>query len=240
MMGMNRHSKRTLNRTLNRDELLDRAKSIGRGKHFRRRRGLSGGAVLGGLLGIAAAGLVYRYLARNHHKRLPFSARKQVVHLEGSIDINKPVEEVYKFWRSFVDLPKVMTFLERVEDKGGDVTHWVARGPLATRVQWDSEVTEDVPNGRIAWHSLDGSDVKTWGDVKFVAKSHGGSTDVIVNLYFQPPGSLPGATVARFLKGLENALLMQNLRNLKSYLEADEATQGQWRTHHSPSSRPSA
>lgn len=236
MMGMNRHSKRTLNR----DELLDRAKSIGRGKHFQRRRGISGGMILGGILGVAAAGLVYRYLSRSQHQGLPFSARQRVVHLEGSVNINKPPEEIYKFWRSFVNLPKVMAFLERIEDKGGDVTHWVARGPLATKVQWDSEVTEDVPNGRIAWRSLEGSDVKTWGDVKFVSKSHSNSTDVMVNLYFQPPGSLPGATVARFLKGLENAMLTQNLRNLKAYLEADESAQGQWRTHHSPSSRPSA
>lgn len=236
MMGMNRHSKRARNR----DELLDRARNLGRGGNYRRRRGLSGTMIMGGILSVAAAGLVYRYLARHHDKRLPFSARQRAVHLNGSVNINKPAEEIYQFWRRFVDLPKVMTFLERVENKGGDVTHWVARGPLATRVQWDSEVTEDVPNGRIAWHSLEGSDVKTWGDVKFMAKSHGSGTDVIVNLYFQPPGSLPGATVARFLKGLENALLEQNLRNLKSYLEADEATQGQWRTHHSHSSRPSA
>lgn len=236
MMGMNRHSRRSLNR----DDILDRARSLGRGKNFPRRRGLSGGMIWGGILGVAAAGLVYRYLVRNDHKQLPFSARQRAVHLEGSININKPVEEIYNFWRGFVNLPKVMSFLERVEDKGGDVTHWVAKGPLATRVQWDSEVTEDIPNGRIAWQSLEGSDVKTWGDVKFVARSHGSGTDVIVNLYFQPPGSLPGATVARFLKGLENAMLMQNLRNLKAYLEADEASQRQWRTHHGPSSRPSA
>src|SRR5690625_5829770 len=129
--------------------------------------------IMGGILSVAAAGRVYRYLARHHDKRLPLSARQRAVHLNGSVNINKPAEEIYQFWRRFVDLPKVMTFLERVENKGGDVTHWVARGPLATRVQWDSEVTEDVPNGRIAWHSLEGSDVKTWGDVKFVAKSHG-------------------------------------------------------------------
>ncbi|MDQ2078510.1 SRPBCC family protein [Marinimicrobium sp. ABcell2] len=235
MLGFNSRRKSALNP----DELMGRAKRLSKGKSAKPRRGITSTAVIGGILGVAAAGLAYRFAIRKD-ARLPFASRSRAVHLEGSINIEKPVEEIYNFWRSFVDLPKVMSFLERIEDKGGDVTHWVARGPLATTLEWDSEVIEDVPNGRIAWQSLEGSEIKTWGDVKFLGRSHTRGTDVIVNLYFEPPGSLAGATVGRFLKGLENAMLMQNLRNLKAYLEAGEIPPGQWRTKAMSGSRPSA
>jgi len=45
-----------------------------------------------------------------------------------SVNINKPVDEVYAFWRDFENLPRFMRHLESVTCGGARRSHWVARG----------------------------------------------------------------------------------------------------------------
>lgn len=178
-----------------------------------------------GALGVLSAGLIYRAVSRRTPGagRLPLTGSSpKTVHLQGSVNIDRSAESLYRFWRSFVELPRVMTFLDRVEERERGLTHWVVNSPLGATIEWDSEVTEDIPNQRISWRSLEGSDIHSWGDVEFRDRYQGRSTDVTLNLHFEPPGKAAGAAVERFLGGLEKAVLNQNLRNLKAYMETGE------------------
>ncbi len=178
-----------------------------------------------GALGVISAGLLYRAVARRTPAagRLPLTgSRPGAVHLQGSVNIDRSAETLYRFWRSFVELPQVMTFLDRVEERERGLTHWVVHSPLGATIEWDSEVTEDIPGQRIAWRSLEGADIHSWGSVEFYEDQLGRSTDVTLNLHFEPPGRAAGGAVARFLSGLEKAVLNQNLRNLKAYMETGE------------------
>jgi len=183
-----------------------------------------------GIVGAAAIGLVvtgvlaYCAATRNREDRgLPFVvARRHRIHLQGAIHIDRSAKDIYTYWRDFSQLPKTMTFLENVEERGNDVSHWVAKGPLDSTLEWDSQIMDDLPNERISWHSLGGSDIRTWGDVEFRKNPHGQGTEVVVNFNFEPPGKIAGAAIGRFLKGLETAVLNQNLRNLKAYMETGE------------------
>lgn len=180
-----------------------------------------GSKFLYGALGLLGAGLLYRAASR---RSTGFSLGKsKIVQLQGSVNIDRPAEEIYSFWRDFTQLPKAMTFLDRIEDKGDNekLTHWVVKTPLGASIDWDSMVTDDVPNERIAWESVEGSDIHTWGEVRFRNTAQRG-TNVILNLNFEPPGKAAGATIEQFLGGLEKAVLNQNLRNLKAYLETGE------------------
>ena len=47
------------------------------------------------------------------------SAAARGIHVEESITINKPVEQVYRFWRNFENLPKFMKHLDSVADARG-------------------------------------------------------------------------------------------------------------------------
>lgn len=177
------------------------------------------------VVGVLATGaLTYYLVKRAEDRRDPSSIKggRRGVHLNGSVFIERSAEEIYNYWRNFEKLPEIMTFLDRVEERGSDLTHWVVAGPKKSTLEWDSEVIRDLLNERISWQSIPGSEIRTWGEVQFKADSQGRGTDVLVDLYFEPPGKMAGAVLGRFLKGLENAILNQNLRDLKTYMETGE------------------
>ena len=51
------------------------------------------------------------------------------IHVRDSMRIEKPVEEVYRFWRRLDNLPRFMTNLDRVVMVDDVGSHWVAFGP---------------------------------------------------------------------------------------------------------------
>lgn len=189
------------------------------GQHMNEQHSSNG--LLYGALGLVGGALIYHFATRRSGHLLS-RGKSNSVHLEGTVNIDRPAEEIYKFWRGFSQLPKVMTFLDRIEDRGDRLTHWVVKAPMGATVEWDSKVVDDLPNQRIAWQSVEGSEIRTWGDVRFENNARSKGTKVIVNLNFEPPGSAAGAAVAQFLGGLEKAVLNKNLRNLKAFLETGE------------------
>ena len=50
-----------------------------------------------------------------------------------SVSINRPIEQLYRFWRNLENLPQFMRHLESVEKVTDTISHWRARGPAATR-----------------------------------------------------------------------------------------------------------
>jgi len=90
------------------------------------------------------------------------------VDVHQSVTIYKPISEVYSFWRDFRNLPRFMHHLESVEVSDGGRSHWRAKAPGGTTVQWDAEIVEDRTNELIAWRST-GGDVDNAGAVRFAA-----------------------------------------------------------------------
>src|ERR671938_1402632 len=62
------------------------------------------------------------------------------IKVEKSVEINRSPEELYRFWRNFENLPRFMNHLESVTSLGDDRSHWVAKAPAGTRVEWDAEI----------------------------------------------------------------------------------------------------
>lgn len=139
------------------------------------------------------------------------------VPVEESVTVNRPVAEVYRFWRDFENLPKFMQHLEEVAVREEGVSHWVARGPAGMKVEWDARIINDVPDKIIAWQSLVGSTVATAGSVSFHESA--GGTRVRVHLQYNPPAGKLGAAVAR-LFGEEPALqIREDLGRFKQLME---------------------
>src|SRR5215217_8166332 len=63
------------------------------------------------------------------------------IHVTKSITINKSPSELYQFWHNFENLPQFMTHLESVTVTDEKRSHWKAKAPLGTSVEWDAEVT---------------------------------------------------------------------------------------------------
>jgi uncharacterized membrane protein len=151
------------------------------------------------------------------------------IHVTSSIVISRPAEEIYKFWRDFKNLPRVMKHLESVEVIDGTRSRWVAKGPAGKHVQWEAEMTEDRPNELIAWRSIESSTVENYGAVRFEPAPGGRGTIVYVELNYRPPGGLLAATIAKLLGEEPQIQLKDDLRRLKQIMEAGEivTTEGQ-------------
>lgn len=149
------------------------------------------------------------------------------IHVDESITLDKPIAEVYKFWRNFENLPKFMNHLQSVSMREGGVSHWVAKGPAGLDVSWDARIINDVANKVIGWQSLEGSTVSTAGSVNFDETAHG--TTVRVHLQYSPPGGRLGAAVARVFGEEPNQTIREDLRRFKRLMETGEipTTDGQ-------------
>lgn len=136
-----------------------------------------------------------------------------------SVTVNRPVEDVYTFWRNFENLPRFMNHLESVRAYDQKRSHWVAKAPLGASVEWDAEILEDVPNQRIVWQSLSGAQVDNIGTVRFLQAAGGRGTEVHVEMRYNPPAGKLGALVAK-LFGEEPAVQMEeDLARFKSVME---------------------
>jgi len=139
-----------------------------------------------------------------------------------SVTINRPIEELYRFWRNLEHLPQFMRHLESVEKVTDTISHWRARGPAGMIVEWDAEVFNEVPPKLIAWRSLEGADVVSAGSVNFDRAAADGATRVTVHLQYSPPGGKLGAKLAGVFGADAETEIREDLRLLKQQIEAEE------------------
>jgi uncharacterized membrane protein len=170
-----------------------------------------------------------------------------------TIMINGAPEELYRFWRDLQNLPRFMKHLESVTTKqmmrqtgaeqesvgatshpagrpiGDGRSHWVAKAPAGTTVEWDAEITEDRPNELIAWRSLEGADVDSAGTVGFEQAPGGRGTVVKLEMHYQPPAGALGAGIAKLFGKDPEWQVKEALRRFKQLIEIGEVitTEGQ-------------
>lgn len=143
------------------------------------------------------------------------------IHVTKSVTINKSPSELYSFWHDFENLPKFMQHLESVKVSGDKRSHWKAKAPAGTTVEWDAEVTSDVENERIGWKSIEGSDVPNSGVVQFLPTSDRG-TEVKVDLTYEPPVGKVGALLAKLFGEEPEQQVGDDLRRFKQLMESGE------------------
>jgi uncharacterized membrane protein len=145
-----------------------------------------------------------------------------ILRTKRSITVNRPVEEVYAFWRNFENFPHFMRHLESVTVSGDRRSHWVAKAPAGRSVEWDAETTEDRPNELIAWRSLEGADVYNAGEVRFVRAPGDRGTEVRVHLEYKPPLGKLGSKVAMLWREEPGQQVQDDLRHFKQVMELGE------------------
>jgi len=150
--------------------------------------------------------------------------------VEKSVTINRPASELYSFWRNFENLPRFMNHLESVTVTGGDRSHWVAKAPAGTSVEWDAEVYNEKEGELIAWRTLEGSQVASAGSVRFEEALGGGSTVVRVSLKYDPPGGKLGSLVARLFGENPEQQIDEDLGRFKQMMESGGAADASGRS----------
>jgi uncharacterized membrane protein len=141
--------------------------------------------------------------------------------VEESVTINRPISELYRFWRNLENLPKFMSHLESVERITDTLSRWRARGPAGTTVEWNAEIINEVTDQVIGWKSIENSDVVSAGSVNFDEVSPG-RTRVRVRLQYSPPGGKLGDTVARLMGRDAATEIRQDLDRFRQLVESNQ------------------
>lgn len=143
---------------------------------------------------------------------------------EKTIIVTAPVSEVYEFWTHFDRFPQFMNNIKSVEMRGDRRSHWVAKGPLGTSVEWDAETTMMEPNKRIAWNSRDNGDITTSGQVTFTELDNN-QTQVQVLIKYEPPAGALGEAVAKIFSNPQSEL-EEDLERFKTMINQQRTYAG--------------
>src|SRR5579884_3064196 len=101
-----------------------------------------------------------------------------------SIDVNVPVRAAYDQWTQFESFPEFMEGVKQVQQLDDTHLHWVADVNGKTE-EWNAEVTEQIPDERVAWKSTSG---QPNGGVVTFHRLGDDETRVTVQLDWEPSG----------------------------------------------------
>lgn len=185
------------------------------------RRGSLGGLLLAGL----GAALGYRALTGHCglYEKLGIDAggsSRSVgnlgVKIDREIGVNATPDRLYRIWRNFENLPKLLSHVERVEVLSPTRSRWTLKAPI--NVSWEAELINDKTNEVIAWRTVGNQWVNHAGSVTFQPIGDG-STRVHVSLQYDPPGGRIGHAVASLFAEDAGSQVERDLVNFKRAVE---------------------
>lgn len=139
-----------------------------------------------------------------------------------SIEVNVPVSTAYNQFTQFEDFPKFMDSVHEIKQLDDEHLHWRAN-VAGKETEWDAEITEQIPDKRIAWRSTSGA---TNAGVVTFHKISDSKTRVMLQMDYEPKtfgeqiGDALGA-VKMEVKG--------NLKRFKEMIESQGSETGAWR-----------
>lgn len=144
------------------------------------------------------------------------------IKVKSATTVGRPINEVYRFWRNFENLPRFMSHLESVQVIDDKRSHWTALGPAGIRLEWDAETVEDRPDELISWRSLPGGQVDTAGFVRFRPAPKDRGTEIVVDMRYDPPGGVVGASIAKLFGESGQEVVTRDLQAFKNVMETGE------------------
>lgn len=140
-----------------------------------------------------------------------------------AVTIARDAEEIYRFVHDPANIPKYMSYVERVEPREDKVWHWVARVPgTGATVEWDGRITEDRPGELVAWEAPPGAPFRASSRTEFRPAPAGRGTEVRMRLAFEPPVGALGRAVAKLAGAGTERKAASDLHRLKQLLETGE------------------
>jgi uncharacterized membrane protein len=101
-------------------------------------------------------------------------------------------------------------------------SHWRARGPAGTLLEWDAEIVEDLPNSIIRWRSLPGSVIQHEGSVQFRPAPGLRGAEVSLEVQYEAPAGKLGRWLSSLTREAVAVHIENDLRRLKQILEVGE------------------
>ena len=142
--------------------------------------------------------------------------------IEKSIEVEVPVRVAYNQWTQFEDFPKFMEGVQEVRQLDDKTVRW--RAEIGGKEQeWDAEITEQVPDERIAWRARSG---KPNAGVVTFHRIADGRTRVMLQLDYEPEGVVE--TLGDAL-GFVSRRVEGDLKRFKEFIESRGRETGAWR-----------
>ncbi|GAB3231171.1 SRPBCC family protein [Kineococcus gypseus] len=139
-----------------------------------------------------------------------------------SIEVDVPVHTAYNQWTQFETFPHFMNGVEQITQITDTRNHWKTKIAGVER-EFDTEITEQHPDERVAWKSVDGKEHA--GVVTFHRLSDT-STKVTVQMDWETEGLVEkvGAAI-----GADDRQVKADLKRFKEFIESRGAETGAWR-----------
>jgi uncharacterized membrane protein len=186
------------------------------------RRGATGHCILYDALGMSTAqGHIPQRRSGELVSRAATVDARKAIKIERTIRIERPRSELFAIWRNFEALPRHVPDLESVRELGGGRSHWIANFSGSKRVEWDSELVNEIPNQLIAWKTVGDPDIAHAGSVHFKDAPEGG-TEMRIVLDYEPPGGMVGpllSSLARTFGHSPDTRMREDLRQFKYDVE---------------------
>jgi uncharacterized membrane protein len=170
-------------------------------------KGFAAGAASGTAAGLGVM-LGWQALASARNSR--------IVRIEESLQIGRPVVDVFAAWSNFSNLPNISPMIRSVETFGPR-SHWVM-SIYGKHVEWDAELVQRIPNQSLGWKSIHGP--KHSGRINFSPLGNDTLVHVIMN--YAPRLRIFGRAAEPLREPLE-AHVKRVLRDLKAALEHSHA-----------------
>jgi uncharacterized membrane protein len=142
--------------------------------------------------------------------------------IEKSIEVDVPVTTAYNQWTQFETFPQFMEGVKEVQQLDDTHLHWVTEVGGKTK-EYQAEITEQVPDQRIAWRSTEGA--SNSGVVTFHHLAPGRSR-VSFQLGYEPEGMMEEAGDAL---GIMDNQVTSDLMRFKEFIEERGDETGAWR-----------
>lgn len=142
--------------------------------------------------------------------------------IEQSIDVDVPLSTAYNQWTQFESFPNFMGGVEQVTQLTDTLTHWKTHVAGVDR-EFDAEITEQHPDERVAWHSIDG---KTHAGVVTFHRLSPTTTRVMVQIDWETETLTEKAGA---LVGADDMQVRKDLAKFKEYIETRGVEEGGWR-----------
>ncbi len=144
------------------------------------------------------------------------------LHLRAVVTVNKPIEQVFSFWKDARNYAQFMDHFESVHPTTGGRSHWKVRGHTGFWVEWDAEVVEEKENELIRWQSLDNWNVQNTGTVRFAPAGGGRGTVVTLEVEYAPKAGAVGGRIGQLFSTIPKTQLGNDLRRFKQLIEIGE------------------
>ncbi len=138
------------------------------------------------------------------------------------IDVDVPVTTAYNQWTQFESFPRFMGGVEQITQIDDTHSHWTTKVGGVQR-EFDTVITEQHPDERVAWKSADGT---THAGVVTFHQLDASHCRVTVQLDWQPEGVVEKAGAAL---GADDRRVHADLKRFKEFIEERGAAEGAWR-----------